>query len=99
LALRDHAEHMRQVEKQMKQVEQQMKDVERKMKEFEKELVDALQKDGYLKANESMHNIRWDDQGGIEVNDKPIRKEHLQKYKDLRKKHFGEQHDEFEFRH
>lgn len=100
-AMRDHEKQMHEVEAQMKEwerghadqmkkMEDDMKVMEQKMKAFEKELKENLRKDGYLKDNESLRQMHWNDNGDIEINDIRIKPEHAKKYRDLHTKYFDQ---------
>jgi hypothetical protein len=57
-----------------------------KLKEFEKVAQEELVKDGYLKQDEKIESISWSDDV-IEFNGKMIKREHVDKYRDLKEKY------------
>lgn len=61
-------------------------DWENRVKDFEEAAQKELVKDGYLKANEKIESMSWSDDE-IEFNGKSIKKEHLDKYQDLKEKY------------
>jgi bla regulator protein BlaR1 len=75
---------------QMKQIEAEMQATQEKMQAFEKELKEQLVKDGYVKKDEKIENIRWnDDAESMEVNGNKIKPEHRAKYKSIHRKYFN----------
>jgi len=74
----------------MRELDQKMKAMEDNMKRFEKALQEQLVKDGYLKANEKIHHMKWDDEGTIEINGKTIKDSDRKKYDELHRKYLGE---------
>lgn len=106
--MREQGEHMREFESQMrdwekensermKEVEENMKRLEEKMKNFSTELKKELVRDGYLNESDEINEMRWDDDGDIEVNDIRIKEADLAKYRKLHRKFFGEGHGEFHY--
>jgi hypothetical protein len=100
-ALAEHTEKMDGFRKEMdnfekehtlraKELEAMSKRMEENMKRYESELRQELVRDGYIKKEEKIENIHWQD-GEMRVNDIKIKKEHLQKYDDLHKKFFKEE--------
>ena len=56
------------------------------LKEFEEAAQKELVKDGYLKPDEKIESISWSDDE-IEFNGKPIKEQHIDKYRDLKEKY------------
>jgi len=94
---KEHQQHMKKVEEKMKEAEEQMKKVEENMKRFEKELKVELVRDGYIKKDEKINNLQWDDNGDIEVNGKEIKESDKAKYNDLHRKFFKEHGGHFRY--
>jgi beta-lactamase regulating signal transducer with metallopeptidase domain len=106
--MREQGEHMRQFESQMRDWENEnhermkalgenMKRLEEKMKAFSAKLKKELVRDGYLKESDEIREMRWDDDGDIEVNDFKIREGDLKKYRELHKEFFGDSHGRFHY--
>ena len=74
----------------MKEMEKNLKRMEDNLKKFEAELQKELVKDGYLKTNEKIENINWDNNHEMKVNGKAIREEHKKKYRQLHDKYFDD---------
>jgi len=94
---KEHHEHFKKMEEKMKLAEEQMKKVEENMKRFEKELKEELVRDGYIKKEEKIKNLEWNDSGDIEVNGKKIKESDKAKYNDLHRKFFKEHGGHFRY--
>jgi hypothetical protein len=81
----------------LKKLEEEMKAMDQKMKAFEKELKENLHKDGYLKENESLHHMQWDDNGDIRINDRKVKAEHAKKYREIHSKYFDSEPSGFRY--
>lgn len=77
------------MEKQAQAMEQQAHAMEKNMSAFEENLKKQLVSDGYLKRDEKLTNMQWNN-GDIEINGRKIKEEHKAKYNDLHKKYFKE---------
>jgi bla regulator protein BlaR1 len=87
----------RENEHQMRAMEENLKKMEENMKRFEAELHKQLVKDGYLKQDQKITNMRWRDDGDIEINGVKIKDSDKKKYKDLHQKFFKEDTGEFHY--
>jgi bla regulator protein blaR1 len=74
-------------EKQLEEVEKKLKSMEENLARFEKALQEQLIQDGYLKSDEKINDMHWNDEG-IEINDIKIKESDLPRYKDLHDKYF-----------
>jgi bla regulator protein blaR1 len=90
----EHAPRMKELEEKTRSLE---KELESKMQRFEAELKEQLLKDGYLKKGDYINNMRWSEEGTIEINGKPIKPAHRKKYHDLHRKYFGERYGNFSY--
>jgi len=72
----------------MKALQDKMKVMEKNMKAFEGELHDQLVRDGYLGKDEKIHNMQWNDDGDITINDTKIKSSDVPKYRELHRKYF-----------
>jgi hypothetical protein len=102
--MREHEKHMDTFSKEMRKHEMKaeklhsnMRVFEEKMKKFELELKEELVRDGYLKSDDKIQQMQWDEDGNIEINGEKIKESDSKKYKKLHQKYFGEGHGSFHF--
>jgi bla regulator protein BlaR1 len=76
----------------LKAMEDKMKVLEQNMKAFEADLQKQLVSDGYLSKDEKIHSMNWTDDGDITINGTKIKSSDVQKYRDLHRKYFKEDH-------
>jgi exonuclease VII large subunit len=77
---------------QLERMEKELKAHEENMKKFEVELGKELVKDGYIKKDEKIKDINWNEDG-IKVNGKKIKASDTSKYQKLYKKYINEKGD------
>ncbi len=71
----------------LQKIESQAKEIEANVHAFEQELQKQLVSDGYLKRDEEVKSMHWDNDD-IEINGHHIKDEHKAKYRELHNKYF-----------
>jgi bla regulator protein blaR1 len=84
--------NLKAMEEQMHAMEADMQQREKEIKIFESKIIEQLIKDGYLKENERIENMQWDNEGDIIINDKVIAEKDRKKYQELHDMHFKRKH-------
>lgn len=82
-------------EHNMERMNEKMRKMEINMQAFENELRDQLLKDGYLKKDEKIKNLHFDQDGNIEINGTKIKEKDKPKYKAIQDKFHTEKKGDF----
>jgi beta-lactamase regulating signal transducer with metallopeptidase domain len=94
----EHGERLKEMGEKMKEweeenseilqkIEKQSKEIEANVHAFQQELQKQLVSDGYLKRDEEVESMHWDNDN-IEINGTRIKEEHKAKYRKLHSKYF-----------